>query len=97
MDVDGFYAGVEIYLSETVVWIYKESEWGEDTDRTFYRQPSVFLNDCLYIMGHFGEYFMILAVDMEGNTWRQIDRPRVFNTSCISLGSLVCMYYCLSQ
>ena len=42
---------------------------------TFYRQPSVFLNGCLHIMGHSWEYSMILAVDMEGNTWRQIDKP----------------------
>jgi hypothetical protein len=26
-------------------------------------------------MGHFGEYPMKLAVDMEGNTWRTIDGP----------------------
>jgi len=42
---------------------------------SFYRQPSVFLNGCLHVMGHSGEYSMILAVDMEGNTWRKIDRP----------------------
>ena len=42
---------------------------------TFYRQPSVFLNGCLHIMGHSGEYSMILVVDMEGNTWRRIYRP----------------------
>jgi hypothetical protein len=52
-------------------------EWGEHTDVTFYRQPSVFLNGCLHIMGHSGEYSMIL-VDMEGNTWRSIDRPSGF-------------------
>ena len=42
---------------------------------TFYRQPSVFLNGCLHIMGHSREYSMILVVDMEENTWRRIDRP----------------------
>jgi hypothetical protein len=47
----------------------------KDTDVTFYRQPSVFLNGCLHIMGHSMEYSMIFAVDMEGNTWRKIDRP----------------------
>jgi hypothetical protein len=35
----------------------------------------VFLNGYLHIMGHSGEYPMILAVDMEGNTWRKIDGP----------------------
>ena len=68
-------ASVEIYSSQTTAWIYKESEWGEHTDVTFYRQPSVFLNGCLHIMGHSREYSMILAVDMEGNTWRRIRRP----------------------
>ena len=66
---------MEIYSSKTIAWIYKKSEWGEDTDVTFYRQPSVFLNGCLHIMGHSGEYSMILAMDMEGITWRKIDRP----------------------
>ena len=42
---------------------------------TFYRQPSVFLNGCLHIMGCSREYPMILVVDMEGNTWRKIDGP----------------------
>jgi hypothetical protein len=42
---------------------------------TFYRQPSVFLNGYLRIMGHSGEHSMILDVDMEGNTWRKTDRP----------------------
>ena len=42
---------------------------------TFHRSPSVFLNGCLHIMGCSREYPMILVVDMEGNTWRKIDRP----------------------
>ena len=48
---------------------------GEHTDVTFYRQPSVFLNSCLHIMGHSMRYYMIFAMDMEGNTWRKIDMP----------------------
>ena len=75
VDVDTVYVVVEIYSSTTTTWIYKESEWGEHTDVTFYRQPSMFLNGCLHIMGHSEEYSMILVVDMEGNTWRKIDRP----------------------
>jgi hypothetical protein len=47
-------AGVEIYTSKIAAYIYKASEWGEDTDVTFYRQPSVFLNGCLHIIGHSG-------------------------------------------
>jgi len=75
VDVNVVCVGVEIYSSQTAAWIYKESEWGEHTDVTFYRQPSVFLNGCLHIMGHSREYPMILFVDMEGNIWRKIDGP----------------------
>jgi hypothetical protein len=75
VDVDVTCAGVEIYLSQTAAWIYKESKWDEHTNVTFYRQPNVFLNGCLHIMGHSSEYSMILAVDIEENTWRKIDRP----------------------
>ena len=74
-------AGVEIYSSQTAAWIYRESKWDEYTNVTFYRQPSVFLNGCLHIMGHSGRYSMIFAVDMEENTWRKIDRPRGFQHS----------------
>ena len=42
VDANGLCVGVEIYSSKAVAWIYKESEWGEDTDVTFYRQLSVF-------------------------------------------------------
>ena len=48
---------------------------------TFYRQPNVFLNGCLHIMGHSREYSMILVVDMEENSWRRIDRPSGFQHS----------------
>jgi hypothetical protein len=75
VDVNAVCAGVEIYSSQTIAWNYKESKWGEHTDVTFYRQPSVFLNDYLDIIGHSGRYSMIFAVDMEENTWRKIDRP----------------------
>ena len=63
VDVNVVCAGVEIYSSQTAAWIYMESEWGEHTDVTFYRQSSVFLNGCLHIMGCSGEYPMILAMD----------------------------------
>jgi uncharacterized protein YsxB (DUF464 family) len=75
VDVDVVCAGVEICSSKTVAWIYEESEWGEHTNVTFYRSSSVFLNGCLHIMRHSGQYSMILAVDTKGNTWRKIDRP----------------------
>ena len=66
---------MDIYSSQTTAWIYKESEWGELTDVTLYRQPSVFLNGCLHIMGYSGAYPQILAMDMEGGTWWKIPCP----------------------
>jgi hypothetical protein len=75
VDINVVCACVEIYSSQTAAWISKESEWGEHTNVIFYRQLSVFLNDCLHIMEHSGEYPMILVVDIEENTWRKIDGP----------------------
>jgi hypothetical protein len=57
----------------------------------FYRQPSVFLNGCLHIMGHSGEYSMILAVDMEESTWRKIDRPSGLQHSMHQAHSHLCV------
>ena len=62
VDVNAVCIGVEIYSSQTTTWIYKESEWDEHTDVTFYRQPSLFLNGCLHIMGHPREYPTMLVV-----------------------------------
>ena len=63
--------GVEIYSSQTIAWIYQESEWGQDIDDAIRsRSASVFLNSCLDIMG-----YSLILVDMEGNTWRKIPRP----------------------
>jgi hypothetical protein len=68
LDVNAVCADVEIYSSQTAAWIYKKSKWGEHTDMIFYRQPSMYLNGCLHIMGHSGRYSMIIVVDMEENT-----------------------------
>ena len=35
VDVNAVCAGVDIYSSQTVAWIYKESKWGEYTDVIF--------------------------------------------------------------
>ena len=75
VDVDAMCACVEIYSSQTVAWIYKKYKWDEHTNVTFYRQPSVFLNGCLHIVGHSRWSSMILAMNMEENIWRKIDRP----------------------
>ena len=92
VDVNIVCIGVEIYSSQTAAWIYKESEWGEHTDVTFHRQPSVFLNGCLCIMGHSGRYSMIFAVDMEGSTWRKIDRLDSLHHSIHQAQGHLCLY-----
>jgi hypothetical protein len=87
-------AGVEIYTSKIAAYIYKASEWGEDTDVTFYRQPSVFLNGCLHIIGHSGSTLWNLLW-----IWRKTDGGKliglvVFDTSCIKL-RVTCVYVLL--
>jgi hypothetical protein len=94
VDDDGLCAGVEIYSSETTTWIYKESEWGKDTDVTFSRSPSVFLNGCLHIMGDSrGTLRYLLWI------WRKTHGIKliglvVFNTPCIKL-RVTCVYVLL--
>ena len=66
--------GVDIYSSKTTAWIYKESKWEANTCVTFERSKIAYLNGCLHIM-EYSQYY-ILAVDMEGETWRKIPRPR---------------------
>jgi hypothetical protein len=74
--------GVDIYSSKATTWIYKESKWGPNTCVTIERleeirsSETVYLNGCLHIMGYLGAYPQILAVDMEGETWRKIPWPR---------------------
>jgi len=75
VEEEGECIGAEIYSSQTTVWIYKQSEWGQGTDVTCFRSGSVFLNSFLHIMGYSDGYSHILAVDIEGNTWRRIRRP----------------------
>ena len=70
--------GVDIYSSKATAWIYKESKWGPNTCVTIKRSEemrssdTVYLNGCLHIMGYSRVYPHILAVDMEGETWRKI-------------------------
>ena len=69
--------GVDIYSSKTIAWICKESKWGKNTSVPIERSDrgsseTMYLNGCLYIMGYSGFYPQILAVDMEGESWRKI-------------------------
>jgi len=49
----------------------KESEWGEDI-LVIKFSGTVFLNGFMHIL----EVSQIVAIDMEGKTWRKILRPR---------------------
>jgi hypothetical protein len=62
--------GVNIYSSQTGAWIFKESEWGEGIVVSTYGKD-VFV----YGFMHMLEFTQIVAVDMEGKTWRKIRRP----------------------
>ena len=71
VEVEGACVGVEIYSSKTTAWIFKESEWGEGIVLCS-KSRSVFLNGFMHML----EYSMIVAMDMEGKTWRTICKPR---------------------
>ena len=73
--------GVDIYSSKTIAWIYKESKWGPNTCVTIERSEemrsseTMCLNGCLHIIGYSEYSPQILAMDMEGETWRKIPMP----------------------
>ena len=71
VEVEGACVGVEIYSSKTIAWIFKESEWGEGSIVLRSKLRSVFLNGFMHML----EYSAIVAVDMEGKTWRTICKP----------------------
>ena len=71
VDVKGACVGVDIYSPKTTAWIFKESEWGEGVVLRS-KSRSVFLNGFMHML----EYSMIVAMDMEGKTWRTIRKPR---------------------
>ena len=77
--------GVDIYSSKTTAWIYKKSKWGRNACVTIERSDrrsseTIYLNGFLHIMGYSWGY-QILAVDMEGETWRKIPCPCGFEGS----------------
>jgi len=61
--------GVDIYSSKSTAWIYKESKWESNTCVTFQISETMYLNGYLHIMDYSQCY--VLAVDMEGETWRK--------------------------
>jgi hypothetical protein len=62
--------GVNIYSSKTGAWIFKESEWDEGIVVSTYGK-SVFVNGFMHML----EFTEIVAVNMEGKTWRKIHWP----------------------
>jgi hypothetical protein len=74
--------GVDIYSSKTAAWIFKESKWGPNTcvaierlEEDMRSSETMYLNGCLHIMEDCGFRSLILAMDMEGETWRKIHCP----------------------
>ena len=72
IEEDGQCVGVDIYSSKTAAWIFKESKSDEETEWTLSKPATVFFNGCLHYIGFCEGYCRILAMDMEGKTWRKI-------------------------
>ena len=70
VEVEGVCLGVEIYSSKTTAWIFKEFELGEGIVLRS-KSRSVFINGFLHMLG----YSTIVAMDIEGKTWRTIHKP----------------------
>ena len=68
VEVEGACLGVEIYSSKIAAWIFKESEWGEGSIVLRSKLRSIFLNGFMHMV----EYSVIVAMDMEGKTWRTV-------------------------
>jgi hypothetical protein len=66
VEVEGACVGMEVYSSKTAAWIFKESKWGEGSIVLRSKLRSFFLNGFMHMV----EYSVIVAVDMEGKTWR---------------------------
>ena len=71
VEVEGACVGVEIYSSKIAAWIFKEFEWGDGSIVLRSKLRSVFLNGFMHMV----EYSVIIAVHMEGETWRTIHKP----------------------
>ncbi|XBH97624.1 hypothetical protein VPH35_127274 [Triticum aestivum] len=68
---DGHVKGVEIYSSETRAWSHKDSAWGFPT-RIARDSKSAFVNGFLHLIT---AEDAVVAVDVEGTTWRVIPMP----------------------
>ncbi|KAL6605890.1 hypothetical protein ACP70R_041543 [Stipagrostis hirtigluma subsp. patula] len=63
--------GLEIYSSQTGGWIFRKSEWGDETNVDI-QMTSVFYNGTLYAIT---TDLSVVTVDIEGKTWRKIRLP----------------------
>ncbi|OEL37972.1 hypothetical protein BAE44_0001010 [Dichanthelium oligosanthes] len=66
--------GTEIYSSQTGRWIYRQSEWGDNTEVDF-QIKSVFFNGTLYSTA---PDLSVLTVDTEGKIWKKIRMPHSY-------------------
>jgi len=85
--VEGACVCVEIYLSKTIAWIFKESEWNEGSIVLRSKSRSVFVNGFMHMV----EYSMIVVVDMERKTWRTIHKPDGVEMSIHQAQSHLCV------
>jgi hypothetical protein len=70
VEVEGACVGLEIYSSKTIAWIFKESKWSKGSIVLRLKLRNVFLNGFMHML----EYSVIVAMDMEGKTWRTIHK-----------------------
>jgi hypothetical protein len=89
IEVEAACVGVEIYSSKTAVWIFKESKWGDGSIVLCSKLRSVFLNGFM----HMFEYSAIVAVDMEGKTWRTIRKLGDAKISIYQAQGHLCVCY----
>uniref|UniRef100_A0A0E0HA86 F-box domain-containing protein n=1 Tax=Oryza nivara TaxID=4536 RepID=A0A0E0HA86_ORYNI len=73
-DHDGNVVAVEIYSSETGVWIHRNNGWG-CIIRTLDIWRSVFFKGMLHLITMDD---VVAVVDVEGNSWRTIPMPETF-------------------
>ncbi|KAJ1296573.1 hypothetical protein BS78_01G311700 [Paspalum vaginatum] len=78
VDENDCVTGVEIYSSRTAAWSFKESEWGNDI--MLHDRGSVFLNGFMHMLTY---SHGIIAVNMNGNTWRTIPILDDYDGGCI--------------
>jgi F-box interacting protein len=65
----GCITGLEIYSSQTGEWSQRETGWDDETQKIASASGSVFLNGMLNLVT---DDPAVVAVDMEGKTWRTI-------------------------